>query len=597
MAHNPVIPCLDFVLGKRDCGIYLTRQNIDPLNFAFNENVGGSEAAGLFSGKGLWKPSFVKNFTYKRMFKNYGAGTWTLELYDPTFLLLEWMDTFFGQSGLLNVDGEASQEYQAFWRENYTSGGNASDKVPVGVVEFRYGYTSNPDSPGKDNVYWSDWIEGQILKFNPKISKVGVTITLEGIDFAITSLTTSVTFQACTYIESADGPIVQPETAYWENLTFNQLMVDSFTNAIPSNLNTYNIVYSPASLRDTLGNQLVGNFPQYCFSDLPNTEGANAVIFSRYCPVNAGKFYVPEFLRLMTDFLNSESGGRWSLGIHIGTKPRESEAGYVLEEALTSVETPNSVYIWVEDITDVTRSARVKGESFESGLVSQSEKSNIPLFTIYSTKTRYGTPNESNVLSFDVDINPIPPAMAGAISTTGLAIDPLSFDEYRQTLNLEDNATTVAVEDEETSVRPLMQATNTTQALYTGQYSGQYIGYTIDGVNAAIESRQRYYARYPMNATMTVAFPDPSISPWEYIEVDVATPRSKKFFFSGYYLITDVTYSISVGEFKGVYKMFKATLPSEKSEDANTSEKPYVGKRVVPPPAPPTPNMTGGEVF
>jgi hypothetical protein len=171
-------------------------------------------------------------------------------------------------------------------------------------------------------------------------------------------------------------------------------------------------------------------------------------------------------------------------------------------------------------------------------------------------------------------VDPVPPAMLGAATNYGVSVSPLTFDEVTVDSNIEDNTQVVAVTGESEDAGTLISSGPCTKSLYTGNASGQNIGLLPSGVSQAMQSRQEYYNRIPLRASMSVAFPDPDIAPWEILEVNVITPResASKYFTSGYYMVTDITYSLSVGSFKGVFKMFKSSIAKPtKSETTSAS--------------------------
>lgn len=589
--RNPVIPRLDFILGTQERGVYLSKQGVSNglsfmTPFSVGDNLPMSEApvniisVDRIADSPVNEPSYVKSFSYKRLFRNFGGGTWTLELFDPTFALLEYMDYFFLQSQIIEQNSSTSYS-GSFVESSYARGASLASMDPVGVVEFRFGYGYRGDGGSAQEVM-SPWVRGFILKFAPKISKAGVSITLEGIDFSLPVTTTTINLPAVYRDTDADGNVTTRfADDLWTNLTFETFMTRTLNEAEPRGVCSYNLVFSPAVVRDALMGQLMDGFPEFFYygrvgaseEEAQDIIASNSVKMSSY--IRNGNLYLPEFLTMVTDFLHSTGVLQSSVNLRLGTAPSDSAIAEN-EVAYHSIESGPYVdggrtpaYIWIDDYVQraaVKEARKEFGEGLARGL---------PVFTVFGTKTyKENLSNESNVETFEVEVDPVPPAMLGAATNYGVSVSPLTFDEVTVESNIEDNTQVVAVTGESEDAGTLISSGPCTKSLYTGNASGQNIGLLPSGVSQAMQSRQEYYNRIPLRASMSVAFPDPDIAPWEILEVNVITPResASKYFTSGYYMVTDITYSLSVGSFKGVFKMFKSSIAKPtKSETTSAS--------------------------
>ena len=581
---NPVIPRLDFILGTQERGVYLSKQGVSSgLSFIapFTNAAGyASEASvnisdvGTISQSPVNEPSYVKSFSYKRLFRNFGGGTWTLELFDPTFALLEYMDYFFLQSQILEQNSSSSYS-GSFVEGNYERGSSLASMDPVGVVEFRFGYGFRGPGNSAQEVL-SPWVKGFILKFAPKISKAGVSITLEGIDFSLPVTTSTITLPAVYRDTDAKGVVTNRfASGLWTNLTFETFMTRTLTAAEPQGVCSYNLIFSPPKVKTTIMTTIMDSFPEFCYfgrvgvseeelQDIVSSNGVKMASYSRN-----GALYLPEFLSLVTEYFHCTGVLDNSVNIRLGTVPNYDDDKIASHSIESSGEGNTQAYIWIDDY--VSRAALKKANG-----------AGMPTFTVFGTKTYdKNLSNESNVESFEVEVDPVPPAMLGAASNYGVSISPITFDEVVVESTIEENPLVVTVSDSSEEVQPLISSGKPSgvgskirmKSMYTGNAAGQNIGMSSGGVAQAMQMRQEYYNRIPLRASMSVAFPDPDIAPWEILEVNVITPRefASKYFTSGYYMVTDITYSLSVGSFKGVFKMFKSAIPSKSDATSASS--------------------------
>jgi len=152
---NPVISFLEFVIGS---------QPVDSMS--------GSDMTSSFrltvdpDKKGINDAPWVKEMSIKRPVKNFNASQWTLQVFDPTFLLLTRMIVVW-------------------------SGQNSLESGTFGSVQYRFGYVQADGTK-----VFSPPIRGMVLTILPKYRRQGVMITLKGVDFDIGSASTRIPLTA-----------------------------------------------------------------------------------------------------------------------------------------------------------------------------------------------------------------------------------------------------------------------------------------------------------------------------------------------------------------------------------------------------------------
>ena len=148
----------------------------------FNITNPNDKIFSLVSSSGHSKmPSWVTSFSYVRKAPSLGAGVWSLSLSDPTFTLMDIMQSIFSGEDVTEDD------VVNFASGRFSSGQPSSIPPssginPLGEVSFKYGHTTASGVGG----FQSEYIKGYITKITPSIvSKHKLSVHMQGFDASL----------------------------------------------------------------------------------------------------------------------------------------------------------------------------------------------------------------------------------------------------------------------------------------------------------------------------------------------------------------------------------------------------------------------------
>jgi hypothetical protein len=496
---NPRKEYLHFIIGSGETALCVT---VDPAK------------------RGRDDPPYVESFEYKKRTRNFSAGEWTLVLVDPTFLLLDRISATFNSQAFPDPVSSSSSSVL-----DYSS-------APLGSVSFEFGYTLSSGFTVR-----SPLIRGYILKIKPSVFRWGMRLTVTGLDFNLVANAMAIPGATLvTFMETQASTATL--SGFITAMLAGQRQVTQFAFQ-PSDLADLSMANLPLFLGDGLVSGAVEPT-----DDASATTTENYSSLSQY--ITQDGIAIRDLLRLVQDYTTSE--GRQSYVRLDGLRNTGTEEAPM--EAL--------LYTVVESGCGLSASGAV------------------PTFWINTEKMMDADGNEvdnfSNVESFDVEIDPIAIGILAVSDDAQYVRDPYTRDvvsveapmsEFSGSVEGDSVATVGALttpqgaSDDPKEARAGVQAKMALSppASPVTQPMG---GFTPDSVRQAMSRRQAVFSKWPFQGSMTVAYPDPNLNPWESIQVYVITPQQSLFMTSGRYLVKDISYRIQLGRFSGTYSLLKS---------------------------------------
>ncbi len=244
-SKNPRLPYLEVILGDIN----------DPSHMVLSRPSGSSPA--------INGPSYITSFEYRRRTRNFSAGEFTLNLFDPTY-------------DVLNV-------------LHYTLNQDALSDAPLGSINFCFGYFDNTGvfhGVGVPNSVtgFASYLRGIVLKVRTKVSRRGLNLTLTGFDLDMT-----------TSADSFSYNVFNPES-------------------IPSGQTAHAFFQTQMeSLFDASGGVAIEWSPETLGQDIPATEIstflASAQSTYRYRNTNTNAVLFRNLAQIIEDFFLSKNTG------------------------------------------------------------------------------------------------------------------------------------------------------------------------------------------------------------------------------------------------------------------------------------------------